>query len=209
VTDADRPARRAILIDIGGVLARDPLPVAVAVWADRLGVSRRAVLGAVFGGSEDGVLTGKVSEPEWWAVVAGRLPADPGLIAGLRRDLSRPGWDDELVTFVRGLRGRARVALVSNAWPQMRASLVGAGLADIADEIVLSCETGYAKPDARIYTAALRRLAAAPGEALFIDDTPGHVAAAAALGITGHLHTGTAGTIARIEDFLRLLPVRR
>jgi putative hydrolase of the HAD superfamily len=198
-----RPARKAILIDIGGVLARDPLPAVAAAWADRLGMSWQAFLGAVFGGSDDGVLTGKVSEPEWWAIVAGRLPADPGLIAGLRRDLSRTDWNDELVTFVRRLRGQARVALVSNAWPHMRASLIEAGLADIA---VLSCEIGYAKPDARIYTAALRRLAASPGEALFIDDTPGYVAAAAALGLTGHLHTGTAGTTARIEGFLRLAP---
>jgi putative hydrolase of the HAD superfamily len=66
----------------------------------------------------------------------------------------------------------------------------------------LSCEAGYAKPDPRIYHAALRRLAASPGSARFIDDTPGHVAAAQALGMAGHLHTGTAATITRIEDFL-------
>ena len=73
---------------------------------------------------------------------------------------------------------------------------------DIVDQVILSCEAGYAKPDARIYQAALRRLAAAPGDALFIDDTPGHVAAAESLGMTGHVHGGTGGTIARMKDFL-------
>ena len=54
----------------------------------------------------------------------------------------------------------------------------------------------------RIYTAALRRLAAGPAAALFVDDTPGHVAAAEALGLTGHVHTGAASTMARITEFL-------
>jgi len=73
---------------------------------------------------------------------------------------------------------------------------------DITDEIILSGGAGYAKPDPRICHAALRQLAASPGSALFIDDTPGHVAAAQALGLAGHLHTSTATTITRIEDFL-------
>lgn len=77
-----------------------------------------------------------------------------------------------------------------------------AGLLDIVDEIILSCEVGYAKPDSRIYTVALERLAASPNDALFIDDTQDHVAAAKAIGMTGHLHTDAADTIARIEHFL-------
>ena len=72
--------------------------------------------------------------------------------------------------------------------------MVRAGMADIANAIVLSCETGYAKPDVRIYQAALRRLAVAPSDALFIDDAPGHVTAAESLGMVGHLHTSTADT---------------
>jgi putative hydrolase of the HAD superfamily len=200
---AGRSASKAIMIDIGGVLASDGLPAAAVVWSTRLGISRQAFLAAVFGGSDDQVLTGRVSEPAWWAVVAGRLHAAPELMAELRRDLaSRYEWDDALVAFLRHLRGYARTAVVSNAWPQLRADLGRAGLRDIADEIVLSCEIGYAKPDARIYAAALQRLAARPGDALFIDDTPGHVTAAQALGLTGHLHTSSIGTITRIEDFL-------
>jgi HAD superfamily hydrolase (TIGR01509 family) len=38
-------------------------------------------------------------------------------------------------------------------------------------EVVLSCEVGYAKPDARIYAIALDRIRADPGDVLFIDDT--------------------------------------
>lgn len=203
----DGPGPQAVLIDIGEVLASDRLPAIAAAWSTRLGLSQQAFLAALFGGSDDQVLTGRVSEPDWWAIVARRLHASPGVMTGLRRDVaSVEQWDDALVAFLRRLRGQARTALVSNAWPHARAELIGAGLLDIADEIVLSCEIGYAKPDARIYTATLNRLGVEPGNALFIDDTPAHVDAAEALGLVGHLHASTVGTITRIGDFLRAKP---
>jgi putative hydrolase of the HAD superfamily len=195
--------RKAILIDIGGVLVPGFLPDAAAAWGSRLGLTPGAVLSALFRDSDDQVLIGRVSEPAWWDVVAGRLGAGPELIAELRRDLAaRERWDDSLTAFLRGRRGQAGIAIVSNAWPGTRLRMAQAGLLDIADEIVLSGEVGYAKPDPRIYTAALRRLAAGPAAALFVDDTPGHVAAAEALGLTGHVHTGAASTMARITEFL-------
>jgi putative hydrolase of the HAD superfamily len=199
-----RDVGKAILIDMGGVLIPGYLPAAAAEWGTRLGISPQAFLAALFGGSDDRVLTGRVSEPEWWAVVARRLRAGPDLLAELQRDLaSREVWDSALVALLRRLRGRASTAIVSNAWPGTRARMSQAGMLGLADEVVLSCEVGHAKPDSRMYKAALQRLAVGPGDALFIDDTPGHVTAAESLGITGHLHTATAGTITRIEDFLR------
>ena len=55
-----------MLIDLGGVLVPDYLPAAAAAWSIRLGITQRAFLGALFGGSDDQVLTGRVSEPAWW-----------------------------------------------------------------------------------------------------------------------------------------------
>lgn len=126
-----------------------------------------------------------------------------GVLGELRQDLaSREVWDQALVGLLRRLRAHAKTAIVSNAWPGTRARMSRAGMLDITDEVVLSCEAGYAKPDSRIYHIALRQLAVSPSSALFIDDTPGHVAAAMALGMVGHLHTSSASTIARIEDFV-------
>jgi putative hydrolase of the HAD superfamily len=201
---------KAICIDVGGVLSPDYLAEAAQEWGVRLGRSPQSFLGALFAGSDDQVLIGRQSESSWWRVVAGRLQAGPDLIDELRRDLaSRQRWDADLVALLRRLHGRAAVAIVSNAWPQMRASLAQAGLAGIADAVILSCEAGYAKPDARIYQAALDRLAVRPGDVLFVDDTPGHVAAAESLGMAGHVHITAADTIARIEDFLSPGPSSR
>lgn len=199
----NRPDGEAVLIDLGGVLIGDYLPAAAAAWAMRLGIGQQAFLAALFGGGDDQVLIGRVSEAQWWDIVAARLHVGPGLLAELRQDLAaREVWDPALVALLRRIRSRAKTAVVSNAWPGTRARISAAGMTDITGEIVLSCEAGYAKPDPRIYHAALRQLAASPSSALCIDDTPGHVAAAQALGMAGHLHTDTASTITRIEDFL-------
>ncbi len=198
-----RPGGKAILVDLGGVLIKDYLPAAAAVWSIRLEVTPQAFMDALFGGSDDQVVIGRVSEQAWWDIVAARLGASPGLVAELRRDLkAREVWDEALVGLVRGLRDRARTAIVSNAWPGTRERIAQAGMLDLADETVLSCEVGYAKPDPRIYQAALRQLAASPGDALFVDDMPANVAAARSLGMTGHAHTSTASTVSRIEDFV-------
>jgi len=193
---------RAVLVDVGGVLlggGPDPL----ISWSARLGISPRSLRDAVFGGCDDQVLIGATGEDDWWQVIGGRLGAGADLLDGLRRDMSDGGtWDADLLDCLRRLRGQARTALVSNCWPHMRARLAADGVAGIVDEIVLSCETGYAKPDPRIYAEALRRLRVAPVDAIFIDDTAGHVAAAVSLGLAGHRHLTTSATIAAIDGFV-------
>ncbi|MET8629565.1 HAD-IA family hydrolase [Kitasatospora sp. NPDC004669] len=196
--------RLAILIDIGGVLVPDHLTAAAIEWSTRLGRSHQDFLGALFGGNDDQVLIGRTSEESWWTIVRERLGVGHGLIQEIRGDLaSRETWGEALVEGLRRLRGSAKTAVVSNAWPQMRTRMASAGLLDMVDAIVLSCEVGYAKPDPRIYAGALRRVGAHPFEALFIDDTPGHVATARSLGMAGHVHTSTADTLVRIQEFLQ------
>jgi putative hydrolase of the HAD superfamily len=196
-------SRRAILIDLGGVLCSDGLPAVTASWSARLGVSEQSLLAAVFGGSDETVLVGKVSEPAWWQVVAARLGIGPAPLARLREDIAAAGtWDEQLLATLRGLRGNACTAIVSNAWPHVRARLAEAQLDELTDDVVLSCEVGYAKPSLEIYRLALERLDVRPEHAMLIDDTSGHVAAAESAGLHGHRHEHTAATIAVVEGFL-------
>ncbi|HEY5988512.1 MAG TPA: HAD-IA family hydrolase [Streptosporangiaceae bacterium] len=104
----------------------------------------------------------------------------------MRADIAaRWSWDEQLLGCVARLRGRVRTAIVWNAWPHARVRLAADGVAGLVDAVVLSCDADVAKPDRRIFELALGRLDAQPGQALFIDDTPGHVAAAEALGMAG------------------------
>jgi epoxide hydrolase-like predicted phosphatase len=57
-------------------------------------------------------------------------------------------------------------------------------VAAVAQVVVDSCEVGLRKPDPRIFALALERLGGIePHRAAFLDDAPGNVAAARALGI--------------------------
>jgi putative hydrolase of the HAD superfamily len=196
-------ARRAVLVDVGGVLCSDGLPAVAAAWSARLGVTERSLLAAIFGGSDETVLVGRVSEPAWWRVVGARLDIGPAQLARLREDIAAAGtWDEQLLAVLRDLRGGARTAIVSNAWPHVRARLAEAHLEGVTDDVVLSCEVGYAKPSPEIYRLALERLGVRPENALLIDDTPGHVVAAEAAGLHGHRHEHAVGTVAIMERFL-------
>ena len=197
-----RARRPALLIDIGGVLARDHLTAAAAAWGNRLGVAPHAFLAALFAGNDDQILIGRVNEEAWWRTIADRLHVSEKLAAGIRADLAeRQTWNTALLTGLRRIHARATITIVSNAWPGIRAGMAHAGLLELADTIVLSCEAGYAKPDPRIYATALHSVHAGPADALFVDDTPGHVEAARSLGMAGHLHTRTPETLTRIEEF--------
>jgi putative hydrolase of the HAD superfamily len=202
-TEHVRSNRRAILIDIGGVLVPDYLNAAAATWGGRLGIAPHAFITVLFAGNDDHILIGRTSEADWWRIVADRLRVGEDLLAEIRGDLAaRRTWNTALLTGLRRLHSQATIAIVSNAWPDIRAGMTDAGVLDLAHTVVLSCEVGHAKPDPRIYAIALERTGTDPADALFIDDTPGHVDAACALGMTGHVHTDTGETLVRIETFV-------
>ena len=194
---------KALLVDFGGVLVVDLWPQAAADWSPRLGVEPAEFLAAVFGGHEAGVLVGRTDEPAWWELVGRRLGIEHPVLDELIADLcDREVWDEELVAYLRRIKGRARVTLVSNAWPDTRRRIESVGGHGVLDDLVLSCEVGAAKPDPAIYGLALERAGAGPEEALFVDDAEVNVAAARGLGLAAHRHSGAAGTIEVIEGFL-------
>ena len=65
-----------------------------------------------------------------------------------------------------------------------------------------SHEAGVAKPDPRAFLLLCDELGVRPDELAFLDDVPGHIDAARALGIHGIVHVSTPASIAAIEDLL-------
>lgn len=102
-----------------------------------------------------------------------------------------------------------RVAVVSNFTHSLPRILDELGIASRFDAVVYSWKAGFAKPDPRIYRAALDALRVAPGEAAMAGDSEAHdVAGAIAVGIRGFLldREREPGP-GRIRD-LRELPAR-
>jgi putative hydrolase of the HAD superfamily len=189
-----------VIVDIGGVLAHSSSDV-IGTWSRTIGYTPQELLNAIYGGNDDKVLVGAMSEDDWWRVVSERLPtADARELRGELEASQR--WDDDLVALLRELQGSTRTAILSNAWPSQRMRLATAGLDDLVDEVLLSCEIGVAKPDPAAFQLALDRLGCAPRDTLLVDDTPGHVEVAIALGMHGHAHTDTPTTVDVIRMFV-------
>jgi putative hydrolase of the HAD superfamily len=91
---------------------------------------------------------------------------------------------DDVIPFLTRLRDRGiKIAIVSNCTENTRAMLVATGVDQLADELVLSCEVGSAKPAPEIFRHALGRLGVGPEAAVFVDDQARFCAGSVAVGI--------------------------
>jgi HAD superfamily hydrolase (TIGR01509 family) len=86
---------------------------------------------------------------------------------------------------IRQLHGRYKLAVLSNSPPGLARWLSDWGILDLFNEVYCSGDEGMVKPQPAVYHSTLKRLGALPHEAVFIDDTSGHVEAAQSLGIHG------------------------
>ena len=197
------PATRAVIFDIGGVLEICPATGWTAVWEQRLGLPAGEIDRRCADVWEAGSV-GEITEAQVRTRVAAQLSLDLHEVDALLADL----WheylgtvNDELVAYVRSLRARCRLGILSN-------SFVGARerereLVALVDDTVYSHEIGLNKPDPRAFAAACASLRARPEECLLVDDHAPNIAAARAFGMHAVLFTGNAAAIAAVEEFLR------
>jgi epoxide hydrolase-like predicted phosphatase len=99
-------------------------------------------------------------------------------------------------------RSGIRTGLVSNSW--------GLGgypvelLGELFDAVIVSGEVGLRKPDPEIYRLGARELGVDPLDCVFVDDLPGNLAPAAALGMTVVHHTDPEHTATELGRLFRL-----
>jgi putative hydrolase of the HAD superfamily len=112
--------------------------------------------------------------------------------------------DEAMLDGVRAARrAGARTALLSNSWGD--ATRYDHGLLDeLFDARVISSEVGLRKPDPAIYALAAERLGLEPADCVFVDDLPGNLKPARAIGMATVLHRGDAvATLAEVRALLR------
>ncbi|MBI5668965.1 MAG: HAD family phosphatase [Chloroflexi bacterium] len=204
-TESNRPVKRAVIFDYGGVLVRTMDYTPRHAWDDRLRLGRGSIE-RITHGSESWRLAqiGQLPLADHWADVARQLglgEADATRFAADFYSGDQP--DADLLAYIRELRGRGYpVGLLSNASPALRSELDMFGMTDLFDVIVPSCEIGVMKPDARAYHAVLERIQRTPGEAIFIDDRPDNVEGARAVGMQGIVYTAGMDLRAVLEPLL-------
>jgi putative hydrolase of the HAD superfamily len=118
---------------------------------------------------------------DWFGV----LDADPAML-GLVRRAKRAG----LAT-----------ALLSNAGSSERSRTRWGGL---FDAVVLSGDVGMRKPEVEIFRHTAELLGVAPGEAVFVDDSPVNVRGAVAAGMIGVRHVSYQQTALELEAVFNL-----
>ncbi len=134
------------------------------------------------------------------------LPPPVGTLAELLVGVLRFEVYPDVMDTLAGLRSRGvRVAIVSDWDCTLAEHLDRLGVGGWVDAVVVSAEIGVAKPDRRIFTAALDGLSVAPEAALVCGDDPARdLAGARAAGIRGVL-IDRAGRYPEIDARLRTL----
>jgi epoxide hydrolase-like predicted phosphatase len=74
----------------------------------------------------------------------------------------------------------------------------GADLGKLFDDVLLSGDVGFGKPDARIYLLAAERLGLVPEECVFVDDLAHNVLGAVRVGMVGVHHQDMATTLTEL-----------
>jgi putative hydrolase of the HAD superfamily len=195
---------RGLLVDYGGVLTTDVF-ASFAAFCTAEGLAPDTVRDAfrtdpeatgLLAGLETGELTAAEFEPRF-AALLGVAPA--GLIARLFGAMAP---DEAMLAGVRAARAAGlRTGLLSNSWSV--ADYDPGLLAELFDAWVISAEVGLRKPDPAIYALAAERMELPPEAIAFVDDLPGNLKPARALGMTTIVHRGDAtATLAELEDAL-------
>jgi epoxide hydrolase-like predicted phosphatase len=176
---------RAVFFDLGGVILRTEQPAPRTNLAQSLGLTYAEIDKLVFeNDSSRQASLGLISEDQHWQNVARSLDLPEDRVEYLRTEFfAGDRLDLELVDLMRSLRPAIRVGLISNAWNGMRDWITKQNFADAFDDMVISAEIGIAKPDVRIYQAAMQNLHVIPPESVFLDDTLRNVEAARNIGM--------------------------
>lgn len=205
---------KAVIFDFGGVFIDSPF-AALAAAAEERGLSPEELTLAVFGAYdtdtdhpwhrlERGEVTLEVAREAIMAEtqLPDGSPLDP---FDLLATIAGGGLRDEMVEFCVELRGEgvATGLLTNNVkeFEEFWTPLLP--LEELFDDVIDSSAVGMRKPHEAIYRLALERIGVGASEAVFIDDAPGNIAGAEAVGIRsvliGHERSSVAPTIEAVR----------
>ena len=132
---------------------------------------------------------GKLSTAEFFAALATVTGQSPEAVEHELEDSKAP--DKAILQLIKSLRPQYKTALLSNSdGSYLRDELQANQLESYFNEIIISSEVGYNKPDPEIYKIAIGRLALPAEACLFIDDNPHNIAGADAVGLHTILYSG-------------------
>lgn len=165
---------KAVIFDLGGVVARDNPKAAL---------SRIEFKGVRW----DLALKGRIREEEVVKVIARKHGVKTDKIIALLGQRRIPNL--EVIKLVKRLKKQYKLALVSNTLSStFRYRIKHYDLEKYFDVLICSAEVGLLKPDPKIFQLALQKLNVNPEEAVLIDDREANIKSVETLGMKGILY---------------------
>jgi len=196
---------KAIIFDMGGVILRTVDASRRETMACRLGTTREELEQKLFL-SETSIQSeiGQLSETAHWEAVLEHYGQPPEKMREMYMEFfAGDEIDLQLLDFIASLKPRYKVGLLSNAWMNARQNITQLhDFMDLFDVSIFSAEVGMRKPDARVFNLVLERLGVRAEEAVFVDDFPNNIAAAAAVGLRTVLFRGRQAVIDELNQIL-------
>lgn len=186
-----------VLFDMDGVLCHYGFPLRLRIMAEALGVPAEEIDARLYrSGFDEASDRGEIGADDYLSE-AGRklgceLPLDLWLAA--RRRSIAPNL--ETLGHAGRLSQRLDVAMLTNNNLLLKrhfAEVFPEAAALFGERAWFSAEFGGGKEGTAVFARALDRLGRAPGETLFIDDSPEYIANAARAGLQTHLFEGLSG----------------
>jgi putative hydrolase of the HAD superfamily len=197
--------RHGLIVDYGGVLTTDVF-ASFRAFCEAEGLEPETVRDRFRSDPEARALlerleTGALAVAEFEPRLAALLEVESERL--IRRLFGTMEPDIEMLDGVLAARRAGiRTGLLSNAWGDALA-YDDALLEELFDAWVISSEVGLRKPDPAIYELAAERLGLPPPACVFVDDLPGNLKPARALGMATVLHRGdAAATLAEVRALL-------
>ena len=198
------PLVKGLIVDYGGVMTTDVF-ASFRAFCEAEGLAPDTVRDRFFGDPDARELlerleTGKAAEPEFETAFSELIGVAPdGLID---RMFGHMVPDEAMIDGVLAARrAGVRTALLSNSWGEARYDR--AQLERLFDAWVISGIEGVRKPDPAIYALAVDRIGVPAADCVFVDDLPGNLKPARALGMGTVVHRGDAAqTLAEVSELL-------
>ena len=181
---------KAVFFDNGGVITRTEYQAPRQHLAESFGMDYDEIDKIVFGGGPNGsaakASVGEITEEEHWLNVMKMLKQPAGEYERIRDEFFGGDLiDREILDFLRSIKPKYKVGLISNAWSGLRDYIAQEKFDDVFDHMIISAEVGVAKPEAKIYHIALEQFQVRADEAVFVDDFIENIEACEKLGMQG------------------------
>jgi epoxide hydrolase-like predicted phosphatase len=195
---------KAVFFDLGGVIVRTEFQTPRQQLADRLGMDYEDLSKIVFD-SDSGLKAsmGEIAADAHWAFIVKRLKRPASEIALIREEFFAGDIVDRtLVEYIRSLRDKYKVGLISNAWSDLRDFIVREKFDDVFDKMIISAEVGAVKPESKIFQIALEHFGVKPREAVFVDDFYINIEGCEKVGIKGIHFKDAESTLKQLKQLL-------